>query len=90
MLYLPAPARDGGFVYSFSAIGDRIDQLLHSRPEGLDAASVVSELSRQGLRGDDVAVALIEGVNYRKYDMDAKFRVTATRAGVATGSPVRP
>jgi len=64
-------------VYSFSAIGARIDQLLHARPEGMDAATVVSELSRQGLRGDDVSVALTEGVSYRKYDVDARFRVTA-------------
>lgn len=68
---------DGSVVYSFTAIGARIDQLLRSRPEGLDAATVVSELSRQGLRGDDVSVALTEGVSYRKYDVDARFRITA-------------
>ena len=68
-------------MYSFSAIGARIDQLLHARPEGMAAATVVSELSRQGLRGDDVAVALTEGVSHRKYDVDARFRVTAATAG---------
>ncbi|GEM_PF-3010689 len=81
-------ARDGSFVSSFNVIRDRIDQLLRGRPEGMEAAAVVSELSKQGLRGDDVAVALTEGVSYRRYDVDARFRVTAVQAPVPEGSRV--
>lgn len=72
-------------MHALSAITDRIDQLLKTRPDGVTATTVVTELSRQGLRGDDVAAALTEGVNYRKYDVDAMFRVTAAHTDQSSG-----
>ena len=65
---------------SLSSISDRIERLLHDRPDGLDASYVIAELTNQGVSGDDAAAALATGLGDQRWDLDTSFRVTLSSA----------
>lgn len=61
---------------TLSAITDRIEDLLLRRPGGLDVSLVVSELTNQGIAGDDAAAALAAGLGDQRWQLDTSFRVS--------------
>ncbi|MGF1661336.1 MAG: hypothetical protein ACFCVG_02500 [Kineosporiaceae bacterium] len=61
---------------SLSSIIDRIERLLEERPDGVDASFLVSELTDQGISGDDAAAALAQGLGDHRWELDTGFRVT--------------
>lgn len=71
---------------TLSSISDRIEDILRARPGGLAASAVVSELSRQGVAGDDAAAALAAGLGYRRWELDARFRVSVPMAQAAVAA----
>jgi hypothetical protein len=74
-------------VENLSSIGDRIERLLHDRPDGLDASFVVAELTNQGVSGDDAAAALAAGLSDQRWSLDTDFRVTPASAQAPVLTP---
>ncbi len=66
---------------TLNAISDRIERLLLEWPDGLDAYDVVSELTNQGVAGDDAAAALAAGLGDRRWQLDSSsMRVLPVQA----------
>jgi hypothetical protein len=74
-------------VETLGSIIDRIERLLVERPDGFDASSLVSELTDQGVSGDDAAAALAQGLGDHRWELDTGFRVTLASAQAPALAP---
>ncbi|MGF1646931.1 MAG: hypothetical protein ACFCVF_08435 [Kineosporiaceae bacterium] len=72
---------------TLGSIIDRIERLLEERPDGLDASFLVSELTDQGVSGDDAAAALAQGLGDHRWELDTGFRVTLASAQAPVFAP---